>query len=382
NPSITTSSLSDATQNQAYSQVLQATGGAVPYTWSISTGSLPGGLTINSSTGTISGTPTTTGTSTFTVKVEDSSSTKQSATKQLSIVVAGTGTGALSISTSSLPGGTVNQNYSQQIAATGGTGTYSWSVSSGILPNGLNINFANGKITGIPIATGTSTFTVKVTDSSTPQQSATKQLSIVVTISTLTCGASWETNLCQARVMTCTASACSQYVSAINQYASRTGMANGVNFLKAIMIKESACNVAAQSPSNPPSCGLMQLKASTANIYKSRCGVSNNVDITCDWLRDSVNANASICIAAEYMNALTQSVCGSTPRGVAAGYNGGSGACNQSVDCAGATNCAGGAVQRWECLYDNSQHTICNTGYTETRDYATKVLYCYSNPGF
>lgn len=291
-----------------------------------------------------------------------------------------------SITTPSLSDATQNQSYTQPINATGGTSPYTWAVSSGNLPAGLSLS-STGIVSGTPTATGTSTFTVKIEDSSSPKKSATKQLSVVVTgpTSTLTCGAPWETNLCQARAMTCTVSACSQYVSAINQYASRTGVANGVNFLKAIMIKESACNVAAQSGSVPSSCGLMQLKASTANIYKSRCGVSNNVDITCDWLRNSVNANASICIAAEYMNALTQSVCGSTPRGVAAGYNGGSGACSQSTDCAGATNCAGGAVQRWECLYDNPQHTVCNTGptsYDETRDYATKVLYCYNNPGF
>ena len=290
--------------------------------------------------------------------------------------------GPLIITTSSLPGGTVNQSYSQQVDASGGTGTYSWSVSSGTLPAGLSINFANGRISGTPTTAGTSTFTVRVTDNSTPQQSATKQLSIVVSSSTLTCGQPWEQNLCQPRQMTCSASACSQYTSAINQYAERTGVANGANFLKAIMIKESACNVGAQSGSVPPSCGLMQLKASTANIYKSRCGVPSNVDITCDWLKQSANTNASICIAAEYMGALTQTSCGSTPRGVSAGYNGGSGACQQSSDCSGQTNCAGGPVQRWECLYDNPQQNVCNTGYAETRDYATKVLYCYNNLGF
>jgi hypothetical protein len=186
------------------------------------------------------------------------------------------------------------------------------------------------------------------------------------------------TNLCQPRQMTCNASACRQYVSAINQYASRTGLPNGANFLKAIMMKESACRIEAQSSSVPPSCGLMQLQASTANIYKSRCGIT--ADITCDWLKNSANADASICIAAEYIRALTQTSCGNTPRGVAAGYNGGSGACNNSIDCAGETSCSGEPVKRWECWYDNRQHTICNTGYNETRDYVTKVLYCYNNP--
>jgi len=298
-----------------------------------------------------------------------------------------------SITTSSLPNGTVGQSYNQTIRVSGGTpftgsAPYAW-TQLGSLPAGLSFNTATGVILGTPTAVGTSTFTIRVTDNSSPPKSAEKQFSIVVvglgmptptTSPELTCGQPWEQNLCQPRQMTCGASACNQYISAINQYSNRTGVANGANFLKAIMIKESACNVTAQSDSTPPSCGLMQLKASTAAIYKDRCGVT--ADITCDWLKDSINATASICIAAEYMGALTQTSCGGTPRGVAAGYNGGSGACENSVDCAGETSCAGGPVQRWECLYDNPQQNICNTGYAETRDYATKVLYCYNNPGF
>ena len=90
NVSITTASLPDATQNQSYSQTLIANGGTTPYTWSISSGSLPAGLTGNPSTGAISGTPTTAGTSTFTVKVTDNSTPQKSATKQFSIIVSQT----------------------------------------------------------------------------------------------------------------------------------------------------------------------------------------------------------------------------------------------------------------------------------------------------
>ena len=375
---IDTPSLPDGVVGQAYSQQIAGRGGITPYSWAVQ-GLLPSGLNVNQSSGVISGTPITAGSYSFTVVVTDSSNPKLTATRPLSIVVAGTGASALSITTSSLPGGTVNQQYDQTIQVSGGTTPYAW-TRIGSLPAGLSFNIATGAITGTPTVAGTSTFTVRVTDNSTPQQSAEKQLSIVVGSSTLTCGQPWEQNLCQPRSMTCGASACNQYVSAINQYAGRTSVANGANFLKAIMIKESACNVGVQSNSVPSSCGLMQLKASTANIYKSRCGITEN--ITCDWLKNSVNANASICIAAEYMGALTQTSCGGTPRGVAAGYNGGSGACQQSQDCSGQTSCAGGTTQRWECLYDNPQQNVCNTGYAETRDYATKVLYCYNNPGF
>ena len=79
--SIVTSSLPDGNKDSLYSQPLQATGGTGQYTWSISSGSLPVGLTLAPS-GVISGTPTTLGTSSFTVQVNDGST---SVTKDLSI---------------------------------------------------------------------------------------------------------------------------------------------------------------------------------------------------------------------------------------------------------------------------------------------------------
>ena len=66
---ITTTTLPGGTVGTAYSQTLAATGGITPYSWSISSGTLPAGLSIGSSTGLISGTPTTPGTSNFTVRV-------------------------------------------------------------------------------------------------------------------------------------------------------------------------------------------------------------------------------------------------------------------------------------------------------------------------
>jgi len=174
-PSITTSSLADATNTQAYSQTLAAAGGTPPYTWSLASGSLPSGLSLNSSTGAITGTPSATpGTYSFTAKVTDSAS--QPATKALSIAVAD----PLSVTTSSLPGGIVGQAYSQSVAATGGKTPYTWSVSSGTLPSGLTLNASTGAVSGTPTAAGTSNFTVKATDSGNPARTATKALSIVI----------------------------------------------------------------------------------------------------------------------------------------------------------------------------------------------------------
>ncbi|HUY97948.1 MAG TPA: putative Ig domain-containing protein [Verrucomicrobiae bacterium] len=85
---ISTPSLPGATTGTAYSTTLRATGGAVPYTWTVTTGSLPAGLALDASTGTISGTPTAKEASTFTVTVTDSTvPTAQTATATYTLSV-------------------------------------------------------------------------------------------------------------------------------------------------------------------------------------------------------------------------------------------------------------------------------------------------------
>ena len=85
--SVATGSLQNGTVNVSYNQQLAASSGTPPYTWSLTTGALPIGLTLNSSNGVISGTPIATGTYTFGVEVKDSSSPQQSATATLSITI-------------------------------------------------------------------------------------------------------------------------------------------------------------------------------------------------------------------------------------------------------------------------------------------------------
>ncbi|MHC4714848.1 MAG: Ig domain-containing protein, partial [Planctomycetota bacterium] len=84
---ITTTSLPDGTKKQSYSQTLQATGGVTPYTWSKISGSLPTGLSLNSSTGEISGTCRKTGTYNFTVRCTDSQNPADTDDQALSITV-------------------------------------------------------------------------------------------------------------------------------------------------------------------------------------------------------------------------------------------------------------------------------------------------------
>jgi hypothetical protein len=85
NPTITTTSVPDATSGDPYSTTLSATGGTTPYTWSISSGSLPSGLTMSSSTGAITGTTSKTGTFSFTAKVTDSTSKTGTAPLSLNV---------------------------------------------------------------------------------------------------------------------------------------------------------------------------------------------------------------------------------------------------------------------------------------------------------
>ena len=84
-PTITTTSLPAATENVAYSATLVAAGGSIPYTWSITAGTLPAGLTLDPSTGDITGTPTASGAQSVTFKVTDAIGLSSSATLAITV---------------------------------------------------------------------------------------------------------------------------------------------------------------------------------------------------------------------------------------------------------------------------------------------------------
>ena len=170
-PSMTTDSLANGIVGTGYSQTLTATGGDGSYTWSISVGTLPSGLSLNFLWGVVSGTPTAEGTSNFTVQV--TSGDAKTASKDLSITVHA----VVSVTTTSLADGVVGTAYSQTLAAAGGDGSYTWGVAAGSLPEGLSLS-SGGVLFGSPMTEGTSEFTVLVT--SGDLQTATQSLSITV----------------------------------------------------------------------------------------------------------------------------------------------------------------------------------------------------------
>jgi len=87
--SITTSCpLADANTIVAYDQTLVGAGGATPYTWAISSGSLPTGLSLNSATGEITGTPSGTGVSAFTIRLTDHNGLITTKSCQITVITA------------------------------------------------------------------------------------------------------------------------------------------------------------------------------------------------------------------------------------------------------------------------------------------------------
>lgn len=145
-----------------YNQVVSGSGGTAPYTFTVSSGALPTGLTLNGTTGAIAGTPTAAGTFTFSITATDANGC--SGSRLYTITIASPGCAAITLSPTTLPPGVAQQFYSQTIIASGGTAPYVYTVASGTLPLGLTLNPATGVISGTPLQTGLFTFTIRATD--------------------------------------------------------------------------------------------------------------------------------------------------------------------------------------------------------------------------
>lgn len=175
-----------------YSQLLRVSGGTPPYSSTITSGSLPAGITLgptNITGAQFSGTPTTGGGSSFTVEVCDSASPTPACVSQAQSILVTVGAQPFSIPTQSCPQGISSAAYTCNVRATGGTTPYTWVVSSGTLPPGTTLSTSQNQavISGTSTSTGTSSFTLQATDSSGPALTATISLSITI-VAASSCG--------------------------------------------------------------------------------------------------------------------------------------------------------------------------------------------------
>jgi len=178
-PTITLSptTLPTATTGTAYSQTISASGGTSPYAYSLSSGSLPNGLTLNSSSGVLSGTPTQAGVFSFTVTATDANSYTGKQSYTLDVVNTLTATQVIASEV-------LTQNHAATpftpVTGSGGTAPLSYSISPA-LPTGLSINSSTGAISGTPtVVSAATSYTVTVTDAN----SATATASFSLTVNT------------------------------------------------------------------------------------------------------------------------------------------------------------------------------------------------------
>lgn len=180
-PSLTLACASASGQmSLPYSSPLMATGGFPPYAFTIA-GSLPSGLSLNSSTGEIGGTPGAPGASSFTAQVMDSSGNPAHNTVQSNCSITITVSPEPLALACPATGGEAGVAYSSFLTATGGVEPYGFSTSTS-LPPGLVLNSAIGAITGTPATAGPFSFTAQVVDSSGNPAGNTAARSCAITI--------------------------------------------------------------------------------------------------------------------------------------------------------------------------------------------------------
>lgn len=159
----TAATLPTFTRSVAYSTTVVATDeSGSTITYSTVSGSLPTGLTLNGSTGAITGTPTTALTTTYTIRATDQGG--NFVDRAFTLTNAGP---AWTTAAGQLALGTAGSAYSTTITATDDSGTApTLSIISGSLPSGISLNTSTGAITGTPSAASAegTTFTVRATD--------------------------------------------------------------------------------------------------------------------------------------------------------------------------------------------------------------------------
>lgn len=167
------SQLPGATAGNAWRQKLTVSGGTAPYTFSAT--ALPPGLTLNTVSGELAGTPAATGDYAFQITATDSQGSMGTTSYTLSVKPAVADTLALGPAAGTLPQATAGKSYAQSFNVTGGTPPYRWQYD-GKLPEGLI--FAEGQLSGTAVQTGSSAFVIKVTDAAGLTQQASYTLAV------------------------------------------------------------------------------------------------------------------------------------------------------------------------------------------------------------
>ena len=157
---ITTNTLPPPVIGVAYSQTIATVGGVSPVTFS-ATGALPAGLSLNPTTGLISGAATTAAAYSFTITATDNTGLTASQT------YASSSSAALVITTASIAAFKLSTAYSQTLATSGGASPLTFLVTAGALPSGVSLG-ASGQATGLlfgtPSASGPFSFTITASD--------------------------------------------------------------------------------------------------------------------------------------------------------------------------------------------------------------------------
>ncbi|MGK9086639.1 Ig domain-containing protein, partial [Brucella intermedia] len=146
--------------NQAYSAKYKVEGGTGPYKWSVASGELPAGLSLNDDTGELTGTVKASGKFSFTIQVTDAEGYTKTRDESFTIAAP-----TITISPETLSKGKVGLDYSQTISASGGVGPYKYRKGINTSPPaGLSINETTGELSGKPTTAGTFTFWLGASD--------------------------------------------------------------------------------------------------------------------------------------------------------------------------------------------------------------------------
>jgi prepilin-type N-terminal cleavage/methylation domain-containing protein len=144
-------------------------------TWTVSEGTLPTGLSLNPSTGIVTGTPTETYTlDTVVIQATDENGVTVTQSHSYDIAPEPTLTPA-SVTTNGLVGESLS---TANASLSGFTEPYTWEITSGSLPTGLNLNTSTGTISGTPTEAGTSGLTIMLTDANSLTASQTHEFTI------------------------------------------------------------------------------------------------------------------------------------------------------------------------------------------------------------